>query len=557
MEKTCIQCSAAFEITDQDLAFYEKISPIFTLQKFTIPPPTLCPDCRQQRRLAFRNERTLYHRKSDLSGKQMISVYSPDTPYKIYEQQEWWSDVWDPVSFGRDVDFSRPFFEQLAELMLEVPRRNLITYQNENSDYTNVCSSNKDCYLLFSSDYCEACLYVTNHQKSHHCVDCCLGSDSAYCYECFNFHNCYDCRFSIDVRNCNNCYFCSDCAGCTTCFMCQGLRNKNHCFNNEQLSKDDFEQRIKECRLGSAEQSLNLRKQFQGMRVTGIHRSMHGSNNEECSGDYLQNARHCTASFNLSDSQDCSNLYDGVSCKDSADCNEIGYSQLCFETVEAFPEAYNVCFSMLTATTSSMLYCDHCYNSKDLFGCVGMRKNQYCILNKQYSKEDFEELCSRLIAHMRSTGEWGQFFPITLSPFGYNETAAHQNFPLSREEVEKHGWNWHTDQMSQKNYLGPRISLDDDIRKIDDQIFQNILLCSVSGKPYKIIPQELRFYRERGLPVPRLCPDERHRQRMMLRNSRRLWDRSCAKCQEPILTTYAPDRPETVYCEKCYLESVY
>ena len=34
-----------------------------------------------------------------------------------------------------------------------------------------------------------------------------------------------------------------------------------------------------------------------------------------------------------------------------------------------------------------------------------------------------------------SDGEWGEFFPASLSPFGYNETVANEYYPLSRDSV--------------------------------------------------------------------------------------------------------------------------
>jgi hypothetical protein len=76
--KTCLHCQSLFDITDKDMEFYDKISPTFAGEKFQIPTPTLCPDCRQQRRLSFRNERNLYKRKCDASGKDIISIYAPD-----------------------------------------------------------------------------------------------------------------------------------------------------------------------------------------------------------------------------------------------------------------------------------------------------------------------------------------------------------------------------------------------------------------------------------------------------------------------------------------------
>ncbi|MCX6807789.1 MAG: hypothetical protein NTZ80_03270, partial [Patescibacteria group bacterium] len=76
-------------------------------------------------------------------------------------------------------------------------------------------------------------------------------------------------------------------------------------------------------------------------------------------------------------------------------------------------------------------------------------------------------------------------------------------------------------------------------------------------KPFRIIKQELDFYRKHNLPLPKRHPDQRHKDRLSLRNPRKLWHRTCNKCNISIQTSYSPDRSETVYCEKCYLETVY
>src|SRR5438552_1609407 len=116
MRKNCSHCRASFEITANDLVFYDKVSPTFGHKKCPIPPPTLCPDCRRQLRLSFRNERHLYHRKCDLSGKQIISNHSTEAVYPVYAYEEWWSDKWNAVSYGIAFDPSKSFFEQYAEL---------------------------------------------------------------------------------------------------------------------------------------------------------------------------------------------------------------------------------------------------------------------------------------------------------------------------------------------------------------------------------------------------------------------------------------------------------
>src|SRR3989338_10267183 len=91
MKKTCESCKKNFEIRKEDLIFYDQVKAV---------PPLYCPDCRVMRRLAFRNERTFYKRPCDLCKKDIISLYPKDSPYQIYCSECWWSDKWDPKSFG-------------------------------------------------------------------------------------------------------------------------------------------------------------------------------------------------------------------------------------------------------------------------------------------------------------------------------------------------------------------------------------------------------------------------------------------------------------------------
>ena len=109
-------------MTDKDIEFYEKIAPTFAGQKYQVPSPTLCPDERMKRRLSWRNERKLYHGKCAKTGNQIISIYSHDKDYTVYDPKIWWSDDWSPHDFQAKFDFSRPFFEQFDELMKKTPK---------------------------------------------------------------------------------------------------------------------------------------------------------------------------------------------------------------------------------------------------------------------------------------------------------------------------------------------------------------------------------------------------------------------------------------------------
>jgi hypothetical protein len=274
------------------------------------------------------------------------------------------------------------------------------------------------------------------------------------------------------------------------------------------------------------------------------------------SGNYVYQCRNVLDSYYADRSQDCRYCAQVVDLKDCYDNNYTEENELCCDYLGAYQ---NRCllFSKFCNRTSDLLYCDTCFGCKNLFGCVGLKNAEYCILNHPVTKAEYETTVPRIIAHMRKTGEWGEFFQSALSPFGYNETVAQEYFPLTESEVKERGWKWRDEESTRDKYLGPPIDLSKKTTDIDDSICQKILQCSETGRLFKIIPQELKFYREMGLPFPRKCPDQRHRERMALRNPRKLWKRNCMKCQKPIETTYAPDRPEIVYCEECYLASVY
>ena len=96
--KNCQNCKCDFAIEPEDFDFYERIR---------VPTPTFCPMCRTIRRLSWRNEMSLYHRKCDIEGhaETLISFIHPDEKIVVCDSKFWWSDKWDPLSYGKEYDF--------------------------------------------------------------------------------------------------------------------------------------------------------------------------------------------------------------------------------------------------------------------------------------------------------------------------------------------------------------------------------------------------------------------------------------------------------------------
>ncbi|OGI60771.1 hypothetical protein A2814_00030 [Candidatus Nomurabacteria bacterium RIFCSPHIGHO2_01_FULL_38_19] len=549
--KTCQNYKDDFVIEPDDFGFYEKIK---------VPPPTFCPECRYIRRLLDRNEYNLYKRKCDATGKMVISIYRPDAPFPVYEQEYWKSDKFDATEYGREFDFNRPFFEQYEELRRVVPHLAMVNSNSVNSEYTNQAGNNKDCYMAEKSEFCYECVDIKN------------CSQSAW------LHNCSDCV---------NVYFSSDCRGCTDCFSCVGLRSKQYYWFNENIGKEKYEKRVKEIAWSRSFIKDAKEKTFKLQSNIPV-KFYHGVNVQNSSGDYIQNTERAQYAFNCRDNKDTAYMQDAWrQTGDCRDCTEIVKGELSYE-IQGVDTPHRSMFirSGFDAVIDSC-YCDMCFGVQDCFGCFGLKQKQYCILNKQYSKEDYLVLKKRIIEHMRKTGEWGEYFPSSVSPFAYNESMAQDYFPLTKAEAIKAGYTWYDRPSRDYKITLATIDLPKTINDVKENILEEVIQCvtqnSVSEKEkyplcttaFNITSLELTLYKKMKVPLPEKCFPCRRQDRFSLRNPRKLWHRDCmcgsinspqttrehfhgtGKCREEFETSYAPDRPEIVYCEKCYQAEVY
>ena len=567
--KNCQNCKEKFTIEPEDFQFYEKVA---------VPAPTQCSDCRQQRRYAWRNERVFYRRNCDLCNKSTVTIYSPNKPYKVYCPPCWWSDSWDAFQYGQDFNFSRPFFEQFQELQLKAPRIALLTKNSVNSEYTNHSGDNKNCYLCISTFNSENCLYTTNvWDGAKDSMDCYRieGKDELL-YECIDSQNCYQCQYGMLLKDCTDCLYCYDCRGCSYCFLSVNLRNKQYHILNISYTKEEYFKKLNEYRLGSfAERKRLYDRYLELIKEKALHKFTFIERSNNVSGNMIINSKN---SHHIFDATAVEDTKYGIICldlKDSMDSYHYGFAcEIIYES-HAVVHGYNILFSHLCYDDSHLAYCDTCHNSENLFGCVSIKKGQYCIFNKQYSEAGYKELKEKIINHMRSTGEYGEFFPVKFSPFGYNETQGQVYMPLSKEEVQKRGWKW--ENVVPGTFGKETIKsedIPDDINDVQDSIIDEALTCIECSKNYNIVKPELDLYRRMKVPIPRLCPDCRYLQRITLRLPRQLWHRQCmcnyqvyknttkhphhpeGKCPNEFETSYDPKRKEIVYCEACYQAEV-
>jgi len=476
-------------------------------------------------------------------------MYSPDKPYKVFEQNEWWGDNWNALDYGRDFDFSRPFFEQFVELQNEVPKSAMLTSWNENSNYTNYSSYLKDCYLMFDCSNCQKSFYWYNVGKVVSAVDTSVITDWNYIYEVIDWVRCNNVFFAQNCSDCSDSYFLNNCNGCKNCIWCNNLINKEYYVENKFVWKEWYEKKLEEIK-GNFNK---YKKDFEKISLEYPRKNIFLVQTENVFGNWMISSSKCTFCYDgffFENAKYCSNWSD---IQDSHDCESIGISARRSYELNAAMQCENVLFSFW-CWGSYVWYCD-VSTGNNLFWCVWVHSNQsYCILNKQYTKAEYEELIPKIIEHMKAIWEWWEFFPGSISPFWYNETVASGYFPLTKKEALLKWFNWSDYENPKPDVIKiiPWEKLPENIKDIPDDILNWAIECEISKKPFRIIKQELEFYRKHSLPIPRRHPDIRHMDRMNKRAKRKLFLRNCDKCWIEMISVYNKDSEYKVYCEKCY-----
>lgn len=418
--RKCKNCSKEFEITDQDQEFYKKIS---------VPMPTHCSACRMQRRMSFRNERHLYRRKCDLCHKDIISAYKDSAVHPVYCPDCWWSDKWDASKYAMDVDAGKPFFEQFKELLNKVPRLGLavVTSRAVNCDFCNYIDYAKNCYLCFGSVQVEDCMYG-NPYESKDCVDCFLVRESELCYECIDCEKMYNCDFCQACAGCTDCVSCYECQACNNCIGCTGLNHKENYIANKAYSKSDYEKMKKSLEFNTVGGLHKANEYLAKQKLQFPHRSSRILKSDDCTGNFIVNSKNARYCFDVKKLWDCSYCAQVIDGKDSYDVNYCEYFELCYEYL-GFDNNYNVKFSLISGNCKDCDYTDFCQNCHDLFGCISVRNGGFCILNKKYEKEEYLKIVKDLKAGMIERGEYGEYFPMKISPFSYEDSVANDYFP--------------------------------------------------------------------------------------------------------------------------------
>ncbi len=347
---------------------------------------------------------------------------------------------------------------------------------------------------------------------------------------------------------------------------CVNLRGASNFIFNVKYSKEEYTQKLKELNLESWKNLNELEEKARGFWLEKPYREYHGNSlNKNVTGEYVYETRNSKEMYLANGADNCK-WCQFITVKPAKDCYDYSgwgnSAEMIYEATVVGEKSSNVCFCYeCWPDCMNLQYCFWNIAGKNNFGCVNLKYKKYCILNKQYKKEEYEKLREKIMEDMKVNPyvdklgrqfPYGEFFPPEFTQFPYNKSNAMRFFPKTKEETMSEGYFWNDAENPTFPISLPHANLPDTISETNESILNETIGCSICSRAYKIIKGEYDLLRKMNLPIPHECPKCRENKRFARMTKPKLYNRTCAKCDADIYTPYAPDMPEIVYCVKCY-----
>lgn len=489
----------------------------------------------------------------------MISNVPPNSPLVVWDLDSYRAQTWDPIEYGISYDEQAPFFAQFMDLRLKVPQPGILRHpSNINYEYSLNGKNSKNVYCssgIFDSEdvwYTTFATYVRqvmDSQKIYRSENIFEGIFSGHINNCHFVYYTYD---SIDSQ------FLYDCRNCQDCFGCVNLRNKQFCWFNEQLTKEEYKKRLAELKLDTISGLKTAKLRFWEFIRSNPVLASRSTQAIDCEGVVIVNCKDCTRSVSIEKSEHERYCDSTISHKDSMDIYASGASQLMYESAGSGGQCANVKFAVISKSCVDCEYVINCTNCQSCFGCIGIENKKYCIFNKQYEPEDYYRELDKIKSKMLADGEYGEFLPYRFSAFAYNGSDVDVSYPLPQEEVAAIDALWQEyieiDTSALKTISVSE--LPDSITDVTDDILSLAIICEVTGKPFRVIKTELEFYRRHKLPLPTVHTYERTKHKFSYMGNNLIRKGKCESCHKEIDTIYDVEDGWRLYCEGCYQREV-
>lgn len=471
------------------------------LAKLNVPDRTMpLPDLFRHL-LAFWQHTSLFKRKCDRTGKDLISIFSEDCPYPVWDRDEWIANANPPSII---FDPTKKFFDQLWELFQHCPLPHNTIIGTENCEYTDDWWYSKKCFLCHSGFKCEDVYYSYRIFEGRNCFFCVFCNNCELCTDLTNCTNCYNLTYALDCSQCKDSAFLFDCRNCTDCLFSYNLRNKQYCIENKQYSKEEYESLKQQYNFSSRSTYEAAKVHFKELLFTKAWwKANHYDRTENVQGDYLREVKDASEAYFVDKGQDVVNCFRAFDVKDTV--NSVGCfgAELVAYTVFLGSEGvYNISYSVNLVDCKFMEYCLFCVKCEHCFGCAGLVGKKYCIFNKEYAPEEYENELLKIKSAQKAEGSYGQLFPASFAPGTYEETLAPVYFPLTRDEQSHLQFRVSKDAIYTTSEYLPVSALPDDITVTGDKVTNLAFFDEIAQKPFTIQPFDIEHSKSQHVPLP-------------------------------------------------------
>lgn len=291
------------------------------------------------------------------------------------------------------------FILELNRIIALQPRPPYKTYNSDQGcEYVNNLYYCKNLYSAFDCAQCSDSFYLFDSYLTVNSGDCDYAVESQLCYESVDAVKAYNCDYLEYCENIRDSSFCYRCIGGNNLFGCVNLTNKSFCVFNRQLTEPQYQEAIKKYKALPTEQILAYVEQLKAMYPLTQTIGDHNQNTDY--GNYIHFDINCYLCFDAAHDENCMYVYDSFYCKNSQDMTYTAQNvDLTYEAVDS-TEVYNCNFIVDSKNCHDSSYIFNCMDVKNSLGCAGLAHKQYCILNRQLTKEDYERIAPQIIQEL-------------------------------------------------------------------------------------------------------------------------------------------------------------
>lgn len=286
------------------------------------------------------------------------------------------------------MDF-KAFYQEYQKLLASRPKESNTLLNSEESDYGDLIVNCKKVYYGFDTTQCEDSFYQYDAYKNKNCIDTSFTAESELCHQATDSHQCYNCTEILSCGQLQNCAYSYLCTNCQDCFGCVNLYQQRFCFFNTQLTEGEYKEKV--AKYVATKTPQEIWAEVNKLRLSFPRSPRIESQNKKTDyGDYIYFNKDCYYIFDATRNVDCGYIYNSHRNKNSYDQTYCMENELCYELVDSI-KSYNSAYAKGIEQCTNVLFGRDLINCMDCLGCADLKNEKYCILNKQYTPEEYEK----------------------------------------------------------------------------------------------------------------------------------------------------------------------